>query len=159
MRKIRPGRLFWVGTFFVRLFSSSKGKRRVQQRMIEVDELWRLAEVRAETRKEELDRSYEANELLRKEIVKEQTANDTLRGQLAIAIRANEENREAHCADVLRPKTAVRTPNLVQESVEPVVMDREETVPLPKVTVAPGTHVYTASRVPFPDAISPYEKS
>ena len=156
MRKIRPGRLFWVGTFAVGVFSPGRGKRRVQQRMIEVDELWRKSEIRAETLKEELERSYEANELLRKEIVKEQTANDTLRGQLDLAIRANEENQKAYRMGAPAPQLPDQ---FVQEFPQPEVTDREETVPLPKMAAVPGTHVYTVSRVPFPDAMAPFKKS
>ncbi len=163
MRKIRPGRLFWVGTFFVGVFSPGRGKRRVQQRMIRIDEEWRVAHVRAETLKEELDRSYEGNELLRKEIVRLSKVIGTLERKLATAVKANEENQKAYRVGGPAPQPDLELGRQITEAVrkftEPEVTDREETVPLPKVTTAPGTHVYTMSRVPFPDAIAPFEKS
>jgi hypothetical protein len=151
MRKIRPGRLFWVGTFCIGVFSPGRGKRRVQQRMIEIDEQWRKAEVRAETLREELDRSYEANELLRKEIVRLATVSDERqRGSRA---------RKTHRMVNRVAQEASQIPEVVQEPVPQPVTDHEETVPLPKVPHVTGTHVYTVSRIPYPEAISHTKKS
>ena len=163
MRKIRPGRLFWIGTFFVGVFSPGRGKRRIQQRMIKIDEEWRQAHIKVETLKEELARSYEANELLRKEIVRLGKASGVLERKLAMAVKANEENQKAYRTGGPAPVLDLELGRQVTEAVrrfgEPEVTDREETVPMPKVTAAPGTHVYTMSRIPYPDAIAPFEKS
>ncbi len=57
-KSIKPGRLFWVGTFVIGVFSPGKGKRRVNDKM-----LWMAAQYKAvqganKALKEELDTAY-----------------------------------------------------------------------------------------------------
>lgn len=57
-KSIKPGRMFWVGTFAVGVFSPGKGKRRVSDRMNFVDAQWKAAQARIRALEDELATAY-----------------------------------------------------------------------------------------------------
>lgn len=57
-KSIRPGRLFWVWSFMVGVFSPGRGKRRVNDKMIWVDTQWLVSQARVKALEEELATAY-----------------------------------------------------------------------------------------------------
>ena len=57
-KSIRPGRLFWVGTFAVGVFSPGKGKRRVNDKMLWMAAQYKAVQGENKALKEELATAY-----------------------------------------------------------------------------------------------------
>lgn len=110
-KSIKPGRVFWVGTFMIGVFSPGKGKRRVNDRMKRVDADWRKAQTRIGALEDELATAYAEIRRLTK--------------------------GTAGGPHVRRPRSSKRlagseAPFTVSFATTATETDREETVPLPK---------------------------
>lgn|SRR5574341_573095 len=57
-KSIKPGRLFWVGTFVVGVFSPGKGKRRINDKMVRMDTQYKEALTRIAALQDELSTAY-----------------------------------------------------------------------------------------------------
>lgn len=57
-KSIKPGRLFWVGTFVIGVFSPGKGKRRVNDKMVWMSAQYREALTRISALEDELATAY-----------------------------------------------------------------------------------------------------
>lgn len=97
MNPRKPGRIFWIGTFAVGIFSPGSGKRRVNSRMQELHrERVSLRDLNSELTSE--------NQFLRRELHKLQGANNAFHVQdeintgLIPAARADTESTMSLCA-------------------------------------------------------------
>lgn len=98
-RRRKPGRLWWLGTFAIGVYSPRKGQRRVNNAMREKDD--RIAEL-----EEENGRLHADKELLAEEKHKVAEENHTVWARLEIADGIAEMNKVKMAAD----KAAVTMP-------------------------------------------------